>query len=240
MNKNVTNAPQHQVTPSEKEQLSIGARIRRRRMDLKIKQKALADELHISRSYMNRIERGSAFPGYDILQNIVHRLNVSYDYILGGMSPSNSNTSNATTASNVANASIIPNTAYTASHSNAGCSKSITVSSDEGTIQISENDIVMLESAGKTVIIQTTNCAYLSRTPLKEYNDLLSPSLFFETHRGYLVNMNYVTGIDGHYSYVILNNGSCRAALSRRRRKAFLDAYSKYVNYTEYSIHSLT
>ena len=239
MNKNATNAPQHQVTPSEKEQLSIGARIRRRRMDLKIKQKALADELHISRSYMNRIEKGSAFPGYDILQNIVHRLDVSYDYILGGMSPSNSNTSNApntsnaTTASNVANASIIPNTAYTASHSNAGCSKSITVSSDEGTIQISENDIVMLESAGKTVIIQTTNCAYLSRTPLKEYNDLLSPSLFFETHRGYLVNMNYVTGIDDHYSYVILNNGNCRAALSRRRRKAFLDAYSKYVNYTE-------
>ncbi len=239
MNKNVTNAPQHQVTPSEKEQLSIGARIRRRRLDLSIKQKALADELHISRSYMNRIEKGSAFPGYDILQNIVHRLDVSYDYILGGMSPSNSNTSNApntsnaTTASNLANASTAANMPNKTTHSSACCSKSITVSSDEGTIQISENDIVMLESAGKTVIIQTTNCAYPTRTPLKEYNDLLSPSLFFETHRGYLVNMNYVTGIDDHYSYVILNNGSCRAALSRRRRKAFLDAYSKYVNYTE-------
>ena len=62
----------------------IGQRIREARRGKDLTQEKLADDIHISESYMTLIEQGKRSMSIDILEKISHRLGVSSDYLLRG------------------------------------------------------------------------------------------------------------------------------------------------------------
>lgn len=60
----------------------LGQRIKQERIKLNLTQSKLAEDIHISDSYMGYIERGERSLSLETLVNIANRLEVSVDYLL--------------------------------------------------------------------------------------------------------------------------------------------------------------
>lgn len=67
----------------------IGQRIAKRRVQMGLKQTALAERLDISNNYLSSIERGKENPSLEIIVNICNVLQVTPDYLLMGNMYSN-------------------------------------------------------------------------------------------------------------------------------------------------------
>ncbi len=65
---------------------TIGQRIKARRLDLGMSQKALADAVGVDQSIISDIERGAGFR-VDVLTGLVEALRVSYEHIMRGPEP---------------------------------------------------------------------------------------------------------------------------------------------------------
>lgn len=63
----------------------LGKRIASRRMERRIKQNALAENIHISNNYLSSIERGKERPSLEIFVDICRELEVTPDYLLLGV-----------------------------------------------------------------------------------------------------------------------------------------------------------
>ena len=64
---------------------TIGKRIKLRRKELNIKQNELAEKLNISNNHLSSVENGREKPSLELLLNICELLNVTPDYLLGGV-----------------------------------------------------------------------------------------------------------------------------------------------------------
>lgn len=60
---------------------AIGRRIAQRRNHLDLKQKDLAEQLHISEGHLSNIENGKNPPGFELFLDICSKLKVNTDYI---------------------------------------------------------------------------------------------------------------------------------------------------------------
>ncbi len=78
---------------------------------------------------------------------------------------------------------------------------------------------------GKTVVFQTEGDRPATRGTLGEWESRLGEA-FFRCHSAYLVNMAHVSAVEA--SQILLVSGE-RVPLSKHRRKAFLDAFTRYV-----------
>lgn len=90
------------------------------------------------------------------------------------------------------------------------------------------NDIVYIESDGKYSIVRlVNNDSYKSIKSISDFNTEIETGCqsFFRTHRRYLVNMKYISEIQGNI--IIFSNGE-RAEISRRN---ILDFNKRYINY---------
>ncbi len=90
-------------------------------------------------------------------------------------------------------------------------------------IQIS--DIYYVESQGHIQIFHTVSGSFEIRDKIESIEEKLAGQNFFRSNKGYLVNMNYVAGIED--SYCIINNQ--RLVISRNKKKAFMDELTKYL-----------
>lgn len=63
---------------------TLGGRIRKARMDKKLKMKELAEILQITANYLGLLERGKKSPSKKLLENIAENTGVSYAWLLNG------------------------------------------------------------------------------------------------------------------------------------------------------------
>lgn len=101
----------------------------------------------------------------------------------------------------------------------------ITVSGRGGVHRITVSDIMYVEVSNHEVMIHTVKGNVGMRTTLSALTERLSSFGFALCNSCYLVNMKYVTGVDGEF--VVL--GDERLRVSQPKRKAFLQAIAEYL-----------
>lgn len=70
----------------------IGARIRNKRLELKLTQEKLAEKTGLTETYIGAIERATSKCSIDTLANLSQVLNISVDYLLFGITVNNVDT----------------------------------------------------------------------------------------------------------------------------------------------------
>lgn len=113
----------------------------------------------------------------------------------------------------------------------AMASKKICIETDNGNEYMEEADITMFEVLDGRVVVHTVRGHIDAKGKIQDYISRVNPARFFETARGYLVNLEHVSADND--SFVTLDNGSCRARLSRRKKKEYKNALSTYMNSVE-------
>ena len=101
----------------------------------------------------------------------------------------------------------------------------IQVKADGETVFVRRESIRYLEVQGHYVVFHTTEGNYTEYTTLKEAKERIGGDLFVHTSRSYVVNLQYVTGINKDIVMV----GSDELQISRPQKKAFLSSLSEYM-----------
>ena len=98
-------------------------------------------------------------------------------------------------------------------------------SNREGTHSIPASEICYIESLEHKIVVHTVQGELSSDMSLSSVENMVKALPFFRCHVSYLVNLRYVDRISGNDVWV---NGD-RLAISRYRRKAFLEAWSAWL-----------
>lgn len=99
-----------------------------------------------------------------------------------------------------------------------------------GVYTIATSDIIYVEVFGKKVHLHTLQGDFESIHSLQYWLDCLPNNHFFQTHRSYIVNFEYVSDFD--HSMVRLYHRQFSAYLTRRRYTQFKEAYLLYLEGT--------
>lgn len=92
------------------------------------------------------------------------------------------------------------------------------------------DEIVMVESVKKGSAVHTADTVYRSARAMKYWEKLLALGSFYQTHRGFIVNMKHVHSFSNNTVSLSGPDGYiCTAYLSRRRYAEFKKAYMLYV-----------
>lgn len=103
--------------------------------------------------------------------------------------------------------------------------KSLMIQTSEGLLRTDLKDILYLESQKNKVLINTRKGQFSRYSTLKEMEELLDCPYFVRCNNCYLVNLRWVSGIEDNFALV----GKDRLAISRPRKKDFLQALTNYV-----------
>ncbi len=101
----------------------------------------------------------------------------------------------------------------------------ITVAVKGGTIKLDIGDIYYIERLGHQLMLHTRTGVLVGTSSIQEMEELLKNRGFSRCHKGFLVNLAHVSGIQNGY---VLVQGE-KLILSRGRRAEFLDALTDYV-----------
>ncbi|MFA5692314.1 MAG: LytTR family DNA-binding domain-containing protein [Acholeplasmataceae bacterium] len=105
--------------------------------------------------------------------------------------------------------------------------KNLLIPTEDGVKKISSNDILFIESIKHDVnIIVKDHSNYQLRGTLKNYENKLIEYNFNRCNNSYLVNLNYVSGVEG--DFVVIDN-KFRLKISRPRKKQFLESLSTFL-----------
>lgn len=101
----------------------------------------------------------------------------------------------------------------------------VTVMTESGMQKLTVSDIYYIESQGHYVRYKTEKGEFISRTTLKELEDMMGEHGFFRCSKGYLVNMKHVDGI---------SSGDCiicgeHIPISRNKKKEFMEVLIQYI-----------
>lgn len=91
--------------------------------------------------------------------------------------------------------------------------------------KIQVSDIYYIESQGHMQIFNTTDGQFEIRDKIDSIEKKLSKHHFFRSNKGYLVNMDHISGVED--SYCIINDQ--KLIISRNKKKAFMDELTKYL-----------
>lgn len=100
----------------------------------------------------------------------------------------------------------------------------IQVSTKNGKLKLSINEIIYIESENHHIIYHTTKGTYTEYKTLKEVESKLSPYGFSRCNNCYLVNLMYVTLVHGY----TVNLGEEQLQISQPRKKEFARAVIEY------------
>lgn len=103
--------------------------------------------------------------------------------------------------------------------------KTIIVNDVANTYRININDIVYIEVFKHRVFYHTTQGDFDTRSTLTECEKELPSNQFVRCNSGYIVNLQYVTGI----SYDDLKIYNTTLPISRNRKKALLDSLTRFI-----------
>ena len=106
--------------------------------------------------------------------------------------------------------------------------KKIEMKTDGGITFLDMSEIVYIEAREQRTFVYTREKEYRSWNTLQEWIAQLDMESFFQPHRSYLVNLEYVNRFDKEYVY--LCDDQYKAYLAARKAKAFKEAYFKYMD----------
>ncbi|ADO76260.1 LytR/AlgR family response regulator transcription factor [Halanaerobium praevalens] len=104
-------------------------------------------------------------------------------------------------------------------------SKYITIINKNGAKKINIEAIYYIEIRNHTLTYHTSNGDYSTSGTMKKIASKLKKHGFFRCHRCYLVNLKYVDGIKGKYTFV----KDKKLLISRNRKADFLDSLTDYM-----------
>lgn len=87
-------------------------------------------------------------------------------------------------------------------------------------------EIWYVEVQDHDLFFHTSEGEFSQRGTMKEIEETLNEEAFFRCNKGYLINLDYVNGVEG--SDVLV--GEDKVQVSRSRKKEFLDALNNHMN----------
>jgi DNA-binding LytR/AlgR family response regulator len=96
---------------------------------------------------------------------------------------------------------------------------------ENGIAKLDAAQILYIESFKHKIIVYTYDKMYSIIGTMREYEQKLASKHFFRCNNGYLVNLDYVKGVEG-YTVIV---GEYQLIISRPRKKAFMEALADYV-----------
>jgi DNA-binding LytR/AlgR family response regulator len=104
--------------------------------------------------------------------------------------------------------------------------KYMTISLRSGMKKLDISRICYIELQDHDAIFHTLDGTYITKESLKNLENTLKDELFFRCHKCFMVNLQYVDGIQDNDIYI----GDNVIQVSRGRKKDFLDALNDYMN----------
>ena len=105
----------------------------------------------------------------------------------------------------------------------------IIVPVNKKTLSISLDKVMYIEASEKHSIIRCLDESYQSTKSISDFQAEIQSLKFFRTHRRFLVNMKYITEIEGNV--ITLSNGE-KVEISRRNVANFNKCYMNYLKYS--------
>lgn len=102
----------------------------------------------------------------------------------------------------------------------------IQVNTRERTHKLDVKQLYYIESQGHDLFFHTADGEFQGSGSMQDFENRLENYGFFRCNKGYLVNLEYVDTVQGED---VIVHGE-RVAVSRAKRKAFLDALNNYIN----------
>ena len=106
----------------------------------------------------------------------------------------------------------------------------IPLETKDGVYTVSASDIIFIEGRKRTIHVYTTQREYIVIPKMSYCVTTLDSPCFFQSHRSFIVNMQYVTNFD--HSLIHLYNDQYTAYLTRRKYSDFKEAYFLYLEST--------
>ena len=106
----------------------------------------------------------------------------------------------------------------------------IPLETKDGVYTVSASDIIFIEGRKRTIHVYTTQREYIVIPKMSYWVTTLDSPCFFQSHRSFIVNMQYVTNFD--HSLIHLYNDQYTAYLTRRKYSDFKEAYFLYLEST--------
>ncbi len=106
--------------------------------------------------------------------------------------------------------------------------RKIEMKTETGITHISMSEIVYIEARDQRTFVYTRTNEYTSWNTLHDWIAQLDMETFFQPHRSYLVNLEYVTHFDK--TRIHLCDDQYTAYLAGRKYKEFKEAYFRYIN----------
>lgn len=100
----------------------------------------------------------------------------------------------------------------------------ITIKVKGGVIRLDISDIYFVESQGHDLLFHTKKGDYLATGTMKELEEQLASVHFYRGHRGYLINLQHVEGMNDSNAVV----GGEEILISRSKKKGFMKALANY------------
>lgn len=100
----------------------------------------------------------------------------------------------------------------------------------QGVYTLSASSVIAVEAQGRKVIVHTTLRDFESVHNMQYWLDLLPRNCFFQTHRSFIINFEHITVFD--HSLVHMSDNHFQAYLTKRKYKAFKEAYLLYLEST--------
>lgn len=105
--------------------------------------------------------------------------------------------------------------------------KEIAIETKNGVTTVSTNDIVYVEAYGRKIIVHTLTTDFDSTQTLQFWINHLPVSMFFQSHRSYIINLAKVTSFD--HELIYLCDGQFNAYLTRRKFTEFKKVYLQFM-----------
>ena len=94
--------------------------------------------------------------------------------------------------------------------------------------QVPVSSVLYMEVYGRKLRVHQKERMIEVNSTINYFENLLKEQAFFRCHHGYLVNMAYVSAIEGNSVFI----GECQVPVSRQRKRAFVQAFTRYLGGT--------
>lgn len=101
----------------------------------------------------------------------------------------------------------------------------------DGVYTLSSSEVIYIEARERKVTVYTTRGAFLSVHTMDYWTEQLPPNRFFQSHRSFIVNFEYVN--DFNREKIFLAENQYSAYLTRRKYTQFKNAYLLYLETTK-------
>ena len=106
----------------------------------------------------------------------------------------------------------------------------IPIETKQGVHTLPASSIVAIEAQGRKITVHTVKGDFESIHTIKYWENLLPKNHFFQTHRSFIINFEYVTDFD--HTLVHMNDNQFHAYLTKRKYSSFKEAYLLYLEST--------